>query len=336
MYDSKVHTTDKTEHDVPPTIAVSPTVPATLELAAPVSSETGVERTLLNGESGTLGGAEPPSSTLPVGMNTVEGDGENHVPTGSESDPQKLKPSAGVHAVLRASKQKKQDTATVLQSALLALGPPGQMPPDQLMKELANLHAQVHAGYTPEPADSMKRPADAISTPPEAKTAPPAKEMPQTQRPLRPLAIAPVVAKAAPLPCVPVASLPPPAKTPPTTPNTAAAAPAQTPPLATNTAAAPPAKTPPPITNTAAAPPAQTPLPTTNTAAAPLAKTPPPTTNTAAAPPAKAATPPVASPAPPAQTPAAPSTAVPSAPPPAPALALVEAGDVAKQLEELR
>ena len=53
-------------------------------------------------------------------------------------------PASRTQAVLQANKDRRDNSADVLRQALLALGPPGKLSPEDLAKELASLHAQVH------------------------------------------------------------------------------------------------------------------------------------------------------------------------------------------------
>jgi hypothetical protein len=53
-------------------------------------------------------------------------------------------PADRTQAVLQANKDRRDSSADVLRQALLALGPPGQISPEELARELASLHAQVH------------------------------------------------------------------------------------------------------------------------------------------------------------------------------------------------
>ena len=72
-------------------------------------------------------------------------------PEEPKAEPPKDTASARVHNVLKANKERQKSAADVLRQALLALGPPGTIPQDVLLKELANLHAQVHAGEGKDP-----------------------------------------------------------------------------------------------------------------------------------------------------------------------------------------
>ena len=53
-------------------------------------------------------------------------------------------PSTRVHDLLKASKAKKETSASALHQAILALGPPGQLTKEQLAAELLSLHEQMH------------------------------------------------------------------------------------------------------------------------------------------------------------------------------------------------
>ena len=121
-----------------------------------------------------------------------EGEKQNDVPPepekpeDSKKDPPKDTPSARVQAVLQANKERQKSSADVLRQALLALGPPGKLPQDVRMQELANLHAQVHAGEVKDSkalSASEKGPADRYEKPVAPKTSDSAAPVPPVTQP---------------------------------------------------------------------------------------------------------------------------------------------------------
>lgn len=85
------------------------------------------------------------------------------------STEKKRDPYEGVKKVLQGNKERQEACGSALRQALLALGPPGQIPQETLMRELAHLHAQVHDNemklkrkttkeYDPAPVLEPKKP----------------------------------------------------------------------------------------------------------------------------------------------------------------------------------
>lgn len=105
-------------------------------------------------------------------------------------------PSARLHAVLRANKEKHKDMNDTLRQALLALGPPGSMPKEEFLNELANLHSQVFQSEVKEPPHNPEKESSGpvLLSPPAAKSMPP----PPEKKPDQPLRLAPPAALTAP------------------------------------------------------------------------------------------------------------------------------------------
>ena len=87
---------------------------------------------------------EPKASGTPVEPKASGTPVEPHA-SGTPAGPKASgTPADRTQAVLQASKDRRDSSADVLRQALLALGPPGQISPEELARELASLHAQVH------------------------------------------------------------------------------------------------------------------------------------------------------------------------------------------------